>query len=242
MSIRIMSNIWAHSKQRGSALLVLLAIADFADENGKAFPSIQTLAQKTRMTERNIQKLISKLRNASELRVEEQAGPYGCNLYHLTKESGADGGVNASSPGVNCGTGGGELRDAGGERRDVKGVNASSPDPSLDPPKDPSKDPQELLLDVPTRRVFPGNLNTPEFQKVWEEWKAYRKAIKEPLTEIAEKRQLAKLSKMGLEKALESIDDSICNNWRGVFQPKPSKANGSGKTKQIEEVIEVKSL
>ena len=46
-----MTRVWDESKQRGGALLVLLAIADFADDEGKAFPSVQTLAAKSRLSE-----------------------------------------------------------------------------------------------------------------------------------------------------------------------------------------------
>ncbi len=34
MSIKIMSAVWRYSKAKGSALLVLLAIADFANDQG----------------------------------------------------------------------------------------------------------------------------------------------------------------------------------------------------------------
>lgn len=39
MSIRVMSSVWANSKQSGNDLLVLLALADFADDRGVAFPA-----------------------------------------------------------------------------------------------------------------------------------------------------------------------------------------------------------
>jgi hypothetical protein len=41
-----MNAVWEHSAQTGSALLMLLAVADFADDAGSAFPSVSRLAKK----------------------------------------------------------------------------------------------------------------------------------------------------------------------------------------------------
>jgi Helix-turn-helix domain len=81
MSIFIMSQVWAHSKSTGSARLVLLAIADFADDHGKAYPSVETLAKKAAISERTAQYAIRELVTLGELCVEENAGRRGCNLY-----------------------------------------------------------------------------------------------------------------------------------------------------------------
>ncbi len=55
MSIKVASYTWEHSQHKGSALLLLLAIADHAHEDGGgAYPSIGTLAAKIRMTPRLI--------------------------------------------------------------------------------------------------------------------------------------------------------------------------------------------
>jgi len=67
MSIREMSRVWADSKQKGSALLLLLAIADNANDDGICWPSTKTLSHKTRMTERNVLRLIDVLSDAKEV-------------------------------------------------------------------------------------------------------------------------------------------------------------------------------
>lgn len=61
MSIKIMSHIWEHAEQAGTALLMLLALADNANEDGICWPGISYLARKTRMSERQAQRLIKKL-------------------------------------------------------------------------------------------------------------------------------------------------------------------------------------
>jgi len=59
-----MARVWAESKQSGSLLMMLLAIADFADDDGYAWPSVRTLATKCRMQLRNAQALLATLRRS----------------------------------------------------------------------------------------------------------------------------------------------------------------------------------
>ncbi len=79
-----MNLVWKKSRNQRTAMLLLLAIADHAHDDGKgAFPSIPTLARKTRQTERNVQLLLKTLEASSELDILEGQGPHGCNLYHI---------------------------------------------------------------------------------------------------------------------------------------------------------------
>jgi hypothetical protein len=83
MSIKVMSYIWEHSKLKGSDLLTLLAIADHADDEGVAYPSILKIAKKTRMTERNVQLVLKKIEKSRELAIIKNAGPHGCHLFQI---------------------------------------------------------------------------------------------------------------------------------------------------------------
>mgnify|MGYP003137059526 CR=1 FL=1 len=80
-----MSQVWSYSKARhNSQLLLLLAIADYAhDDGGGAYPSIRTLADRCRMSERNVQYLIAELVDSGELEVDRAAGPRGCNVFRV---------------------------------------------------------------------------------------------------------------------------------------------------------------
>ncbi len=69
---------------KGSALLLLLAIADHAHDDGTgAWPSIKTLARKTRMSRRNVQLLVRHVEATGELKVLTGKGPHGCNAYAI---------------------------------------------------------------------------------------------------------------------------------------------------------------
>lgn len=82
MSIKVMAQVWAHSKMKGSALLLLLAIADHAhDDGGGAYPSTETLSRKIRMSVRQTQRMLRTLEASGELKVHLKAGPHKANLY-----------------------------------------------------------------------------------------------------------------------------------------------------------------
>lgn len=67
MSIKCMSRVWESARQKGASLLCLLAIADFADDNGFAWPAIATIAKKTRMSARHTSRILQALADEREL-------------------------------------------------------------------------------------------------------------------------------------------------------------------------------
>ena len=83
MSIAVMDRVWRHSKARQGDLLVMLAIADFANDDGEAWPSVGTLAKKSRLSEREIQYALRRMEQSGELGTLPNKGPRGCNLYKI---------------------------------------------------------------------------------------------------------------------------------------------------------------
>lgn len=61
MSVRVMSRVWDHSEQKGSRLLALLALADWADDDGYCWPKIAQLAIKCRLDERTAKRCLADL-------------------------------------------------------------------------------------------------------------------------------------------------------------------------------------
>jgi Helix-turn-helix domain len=121
MSIRVQSKVWEHSKFDGTALNLLLAIADFADDDGFAYPSIETLAKKIRRKERRTQSLIRQLEIAGELETRLGEGPKGTNLFRVKW------GVQCSAPGVQSSVKRGAIQRQGG-------VQCTAPNPSIEEP------------------------------------------------------------------------------------------------------------
>lgn len=59
MSIKILSQVWQHADVSGSELLVLLAMADFCDDQGRnIYPSMPTLAHKARLSESQTRRIV----------------------------------------------------------------------------------------------------------------------------------------------------------------------------------------
>lgn len=79
-----MARVWEKSAHAGTELLMMLAIADFSDDDGKAYPSIKTLAQKCRMRPRNCQYILKNLEQSGELSIFLNKGTQrGTNLYRV---------------------------------------------------------------------------------------------------------------------------------------------------------------
>jgi hypothetical protein len=144
VSIKMMTVCWDHSNARGTDLLVLLALADIADDNGECWPSIAHLARKVRLDTRTTQRRIRSLEDLGEVVVirgggrSSSAGGVKSNRYkivvHIPDEGDGDRG---ESPGVanrHPGT------DAGGRVAPVPPLTLAPvpPEPSMEPSIEPS--------------------------------------------------------------------------------------------------------
>jgi hypothetical protein len=85
MSLNAVQAVWDRSARRGTERLLLLTIADFVNEGkgGVAWPGVSKLAQRTRLSERQVQRKIRALERSGELQVSRGAGPKGTNLYRI---------------------------------------------------------------------------------------------------------------------------------------------------------------
>lgn len=82
MSIKIMQQVWENAPASGGTLLVLLALADSADDRLRScFPGIESLAHKARLSERQVKRAIAELVETGVILVERNASPYKTNLY-----------------------------------------------------------------------------------------------------------------------------------------------------------------
>ena len=77
MSVRVMTAVWALSLP-DSEKLVLLALADCANDEGGCWPSMRTLATKCSKSDRTIQGAIKALAQAGHLTRNETIGK-GCS-------------------------------------------------------------------------------------------------------------------------------------------------------------------
>lgn len=82
MSVKIMSLIWHNATDlAGGELLVMLALADWSDDHGKCWPSVPAIAHKSRLSERQVQRILRRLVAAGYLEFEEGRGRNHTNSY-----------------------------------------------------------------------------------------------------------------------------------------------------------------
>jgi hypothetical protein len=107
MSIGAMTHCWDHAPVKGSALLLLLAIADSArDPDWVAWPAVRTLTTRTRLSERQVRYLLRELEMAGCIATEIEGSRAGTNLYRVLRTAGglslpprAEGGLSTAPNG-----------------------------------------------------------------------------------------------------------------------------------------------
>jgi hypothetical protein len=74
MSIKLMTSVWERTDLSSTQKLVLLALADWANDEGLCWPSVNRLAAKASLTNRGVQKSIRSLEDMGFIRREEVTG------------------------------------------------------------------------------------------------------------------------------------------------------------------------
>lgn len=73
MSNAYTNRVWKQKELRGGKLLVMLALAGHADDAGECWPGMPLLMEKTRLTDRQLRRVINDLAAASLITIEERA-------------------------------------------------------------------------------------------------------------------------------------------------------------------------
>jgi hypothetical protein len=136
VSVQASTWVWQHSESTGNARLVLLAIADAADQHGEnAWPAQQTIADMVRVSVRTVRRLVADLVELGELEVEQHAGGTSRtrddrrpHLYRLPKMAGQNGRTTVSPRPVTGGQIGGHGRTNREARADTAVPRTSFPE------------------------------------------------------------------------------------------------------------------
>lgn len=85
MSVRVMSLVWDGYPGGGSELLALLALADWSDDEGRCYPSMAAIADKTRLSRSQAQRVVHTLIGSGFVSVEgnESGGRPGSTRRYL---------------------------------------------------------------------------------------------------------------------------------------------------------------
>ena len=230
MSMALMAK--AMSIKVGNPLrkLVLIKLADNANDAGECWPSISYIADQCEISDRSVQKHIQALSESGLLWIEfrkAEGGKNKSNVYHLTLNNTASPGGESPAPGGESPAPGGESPAPGGES--PAPMMGESPAPrtshSLEPIKEPVKEPKNARKQ---KNVFalPEGLNL----EAWDLWKRYRsennlKAYKPvALGEGAAASKLISLAGGDFATQMLIVKQSIENQWQGLFELKlPSR-------------------
>lgn len=200
--------VWSHSPSSGDRLLVLLALADFCNDEGECWPSQTSLAERSRCTKRGVQKIIDHLIYEKEIQLIDQGGGRGKSAkYKLKKYAklcmktvndihpNAIKGEQYSTNGVH------PLQAERVNATTIKGEQLVHPNH-----KEPSKNHHTVKL--------PSELSVVNgFREAWFEFSSYRKKKKAPLTAMAANQILKRLS-LRPEKSVGLLTYVMERGWQ----------------------------
>lgn len=89
LSVKVMAWVFEFSESEGNDRLVLLALADRADETGFCWPGVTEIARKARVSDRTAQRSLATLQALGELVIEHRTGGRNItNRYRIICEKG----------------------------------------------------------------------------------------------------------------------------------------------------------
>lgn len=240
MSVAATNYVWTQSPAEGADRLVLLALADFADESGNCFGSWGKLCEKTRLARATVARSLSRLQQSGQLIMVEKG-------HRKLAGDGAEASI-WKIPGVAEEMG---LRMRPVSERDPSSVrmrpkwcqnetptilNNKERNKGADAPAaataSPSLPSSEKAAPKP-KKVSPPKFDPalsplphgPGFQKWWLHFVEHRaspiKGRRNPLTPLATKIILGELSAVNEQQAVESIKKCIAAGWVKPFPPEP---------------------
>lgn len=83
MSVTAMAHVWADESLGSTDKLVLLSLADHADEEGSCYPSVGRISRRTGLGERAVQNSLKRLKEEGRISVKMNGGKRGSNRFFL---------------------------------------------------------------------------------------------------------------------------------------------------------------
>ena len=207
MSNRTLNLVFESSKSRGVARLVLLAIADRSDDEGKAWCGTADIASRAAIARNHVIRHTTALSELGELEIGFRQGKNNTNLYRvlICPAAGQSQGGTVPPRAAACPT---------------MGLNPSHHGTRT--PRTPKNPKGKVEKFDPTSSELP--FSSPAFSESWKTWCQHRKEKGHPLTPTTTRQQLAKLAAMGETRAIAAIDNSVTGGYQGIYEPKGNQA------------------
>lgn len=200
---------------------VYLALARFANENGDAWPSTTTLA---------------KVCGKSRWRIlDALAEGEGLGLWTIQKSDGKGNHYCLTWPIPTCDEIVTCAENSTCDESSTGPVTILAPEPvtKLSQRSRPRKKAKKKVTGIDPWQAAKAHmttdaLDTPQMENVWREWAEHRRQIKKRLTPATIKKQIAKLERIGHDRAVAAIEHSIEQGWTGIYEPKAQAAGQNG--------------
>ena len=213
MSIRIMAAVFESKTLGPTERLVMLALADHADDDGKCYPSVLRLCERTGLSERAVQTNVKKLIEAGYLSVHFGGGKGHANLYFISANPAGNAPYEAAKPRTKCTPQ--EMHPAAGAPQTPQQVRSN---PAADAPEPPGTTKEPSEKNARDARDIRQALAEAMSEETADAFIAHRKAKRAKLTLHAA--QLIAKSIRGHPSPDAVVLLSIQNGWTGVFPDK----------------------
>lgn len=188
-----------------TAKAVLISLADQANDDGVCWPSVGTLAKRTCLTDRAVQKSLAWLEAEGYVTREMKSGR--STRYTLTPE-------RRSPP------------------KDVHPRTRFTPTPEPRSPAPERRSPRTVKNHQLNRKEEKeGAFTLPDWIPAdwWQSWEEHRHGMRKPLTDLARSLQVERLQELVTEghRPVDCIKAAIANRWQGFYPPPAANKGGN---------------
>lgn len=220
MSVRVMSQVWL-LKLPDSQKIVLLALADSANDEGHCWPSMRSLVEKTSKSERTVQGVIRELVDAGHVTRCEVPGK-GCNYYVHPRSDCAPQELRPADVAPRKGR--------AGPPQPLRTTPAAAADKPSENRKEPSLEANASSARAPRQTKQPDPFPRPDWadEQVWKDFLANRKAKRLPNTATAYAKFLADIDKLTDAEWPPGLllEHAVARGWGAIFDPRPKFRSG----------------
>lgn len=219
MSVHVSSWVWDHAECEGNELLIMLALADYANDEGVCWPGMATLSRRCRCHVSTIQRNIAKAVERGDMELTARSKDNGnadTNLYKFTKY--------VEHRNSHLGTGrklrGGVVANCGEDWSQLEGGTGRTAMVCKPSVKEPSEEKKAQAARLP--------LANPELEHLFDQFIISRKKMRKPLTEYAQYLASKKLNEHTPEDAKIALENSIEGSWQKLYfsEDKAKSSNG----------------